>query len=75
MPVIKVFASDGTTLLGQAAATEAGQTARLNWQAPADGIILIDINSANAQVAGTNVTYKLFITKGFSVYLPQVTNQ
>jgi hypothetical protein len=54
---MRLYNSDGITLLGEAHPVDANSNASLEWTVPADGVYYIRLSPEDALVAGDEATY------------------
>lgn len=67
---LELYASDGTTLLAQAAADDFGEAAALEWRADRSEVVYLRARHTDGRVAGDGVTYLLGLKDTFAFFLP-----
>lgn len=68
---IRIFDTDGSTLLAEASPTSFGQTTLLIWQASSTQAVYVQIQHLDSRVAGNSVSYLFYLQDSF-VFLPLV---
>ena len=70
--VLRLYASNGTTLLAQSAASGFGEVAQLIWEAPSNSTVYLQVTHLDGQVAGNDVGYKLILLNGYHSFMPLI---
>ncbi len=69
---LRLYAADGTTLLSQAQAPGFNQPVQLEWNTTADGVVYLQLNHLEGDVAGSDVRYRLTISNAYRYFMPFV---
>ncbi len=68
--VISLYASDGETLLAEAAPDHFGEFMVLEWVSDRDDVVYLRIQHLDGRVIGSEVSYQVLISDRYRIYLP-----
>jgi hypothetical protein len=68
--VLRLYASDGTTLLAQAAPLRFGEFVTLPWVSDRDDVVYLQVQHLDGRVIGSEVAYRIVVWVGYRIYLP-----
>ena len=71
-PVIRLYESDGVTLITERAPAGFGQSVVLAYTPEQDGVLYMRIRHLNGSVLGSAVTYQVWVQEGYLTYFPIV---
>ena len=73
--VISIFTGDGVnlTLHAEMAQTRWGKSAFIDWIATTDEVLYIRVRHTDGRVAGSSVTYQVYSTKIYPVFMPVIS--
>jgi murein DD-endopeptidase MepM/ murein hydrolase activator NlpD len=75
--VISIFSGNGISLTLRAEMTQTvwGKSVYIDWIATTDEVLYIRVRHSDGRVAGNTVTYQVYATKNFPIYLPVVARK
>jgi hypothetical protein len=68
--VLRLYASDGVTLIKEVAPVEFGRSTNLEWIADYDGIVYLQMLHIDGRVIGSIVEYQVIMREGYMIFLP-----
>jgi hypothetical protein len=73
--VISIFTGDGTslTLRAEMIQTVWGKSAFIDWIATTSEVLYIRVQHTDGRVAGNSVTYQVYATKNYPVFMPVIS--
>jgi hypothetical protein len=68
--LLSLVASDGTSLIAEAAPDIFGERTMLTWTSDRDGIVYVEMQHLDGRVIGSVVAYQVQVRAGYGIYLP-----
>ena len=69
---LRLFASDGVTLIKEVEPADFGQSTQLEWIADRDSLVYLQMSHINSNVLGSVVAYNVLLREGYTLYMPKV---
>ena len=68
--ILRLFDSDGTTLIEEVQPDGYGQYTKLEWTSDRDGTVYLQMLHPNGQVIGSIVSYQVILREGYLIFMP-----